>query len=282
MSMCSIQRRTRRNKGGIFLLSLLCAVLFLSSGAVAQQLYLPAAPPANPADYGKVILDNYSSSGPGPVDFDHWLHRSKFTCRICHVDVGFAMQAKATGVSASTNRQGFHCGACHDGKRIFEGKPIFASCSDAVNDKQCERCHSVGKKDARKYSYSSYTAKFPKGIYGVDWEAAEKNGSVKPVDFLPGISIKRSNMQSRPDFSIKAGLEWVNPVIFSHEKHAIWNGCELCHPEIFPTTSKAEAKYTMFSNIEGHHCGACHLKVAFSLNNCVKCHQRAPTWVKGN
>jgi c(7)-type cytochrome triheme protein len=279
--MCSIQRRTKKSNGGIFLFSLLCGVLFLSSGASAQ-IYLPAAPPANPADYGKVILDNFSASGPGPVVFDHWLHRSKFTCRICHVDIGFAMQAKATGVRASTNREGFHCGACHDGKRVFEGKPIFASCSDAVNDKQCDRCHSKGKKDARKYAYGSFTAKFPKGIYGVDWEAAEKNGIVKPVDFLPGISIKKANIQSRADFSIKAGLEWVHPVTFSHEKHAIWNGCELCHPEIFPTTSRADAKYTMFSNIEGHHCGACHLKVAFSLNNCVKCHQRAPTWVKAN
>jgi c(7)-type cytochrome triheme protein len=138
----------------------------------------------------------------------------------------------------------------------------------------------VGKKDARKYSYSSYTAKFPKGIYGVDWEAAEKNGSVKPVDFLPGISIKKGNIQSRADFSIKAGLEWVNPVIFSHEKHAIWNGCELCHPEIFPTARKETVTYSMFSNIDGRYCGACHGKVAFPLNDCSGCHPRGPSWAQ--
>jgi len=31
------------------------------------------------------------------------------------------MQANATAITTSTNREGFHCGACHDGKRVFEG-----------------------------------------------------------------------------------------------------------------------------------------------------------------
>jgi c(7)-type cytochrome triheme protein len=272
----------RKNNRSMLVVALLCGVFVLTNVAWAQ-IYLPAAPPSNPADFGKVILDNYASTlGPGPVVFDHWLHRSKFTCRLCHVDIGFAMQAKATGVRAATNHEGFHCGACHDGKRVFNGKTIFASCSDDVGSAECDRCHSVGKKDVRKYSYGPFTAKFPKGLYGVDWEAAEKAGMVKPVDFLPGISIKKTPIQSRPDFTIKAGLTWVHPVHFSHEKHAIWNGCELCHPEIFPTISKAEAQNTMFSNIEGHHCGACHEKVAFPLNNCIKCHPRAPAWATAN
>jgi hypothetical protein len=28
--------------------------------------------------------------------FRHWLHRSKYTCRLCHVDIGFAMEAGGT------------------------------------------------------------------------------------------------------------------------------------------------------------------------------------------
>ena len=88
----------------------------------SAQIYLPQRPP-EPSEYGKVILDNYSSAGPGPVVFDHWLHRSMFTCRVCHVDVGFAMEAKATGINASSNREGFYCGACHDGKKLFREKP---------------------------------------------------------------------------------------------------------------------------------------------------------------
>jgi c(7)-type cytochrome triheme protein len=268
----------RRNSFGLSLLLLACAISFLTAIASAQ-IYLPPAPPAQPSDYGKVILDNYASKGPGAVVFDHWLHRSKFTCRLCHVDIGFAMQAKATGVSAETNRQGFHCGACHDGKRVFDGKPIFASCADAPGP-QCARCHSLGKKGVRKYEYKSFTAALPKSSYGIDWLAAEHTGAVKPVDFLEGITVKQKPMQSREDFTIKAGLAWVHPVVFSHEKHSVWNGCELCHPEIFATAQKSAVQYTMFSNVEGHHCGACHLKVAFPLNNCSMCHPRGPSWAQ--
>jgi c(7)-type cytochrome triheme protein len=244
----------------------------------SAQIYLPAPPPQQPSDYGKVILDKHSSNGPGTVVFDHWLHRSKFTCRLCHVDIGFAMQAQATGITASTNREGFHCGTCHDGKRVFEGKMIFASCADATSGMQCDRCHSLGKVGVRKYEYKAFTAKYPKGIYGVDWEVAERSGIINPVDFLEGLSIRKTPLQSREDFSVKAGYSWVHPIAFSHEKHVVWNGCEVCHPDIFPTTKKGTVHYSMFLNIEGRFCGACHGKVAFPLNNCQRCHSAAPMW----
>ncbi len=214
----------------------------------------------------------------GPVVFDHWLHRSMFTCRVCHVDVGFAMQAKATGISASTNRAGFHCGACHDGKRSFEGKTIFAACSDAAPGKQCAPCHSSVKKDARKYEYKQFTAKFPKDIYGVNWEEAEKSGVIHPIDFVEGLSVKKTPMSSREDFTVKPAYSWVRPILFSHEKHCLWNGCELCHPEIFPAAKKGTIRYSMFANIEGRYCGACHGRVAFPLNNCRNCHPGGPLW----
>lgn len=119
MPTYSIRKGTRRNEHGLSLLVLACGILLLGNIAFAQ-IYLPKPPP-EPAEYGKVILDSHATAGPGAVVFDHWLHRSMFTCRVCHVDIGFAMETKATGVSASTNREGFHCGACHDGKRLFEG-----------------------------------------------------------------------------------------------------------------------------------------------------------------
>jgi c(7)-type cytochrome triheme protein len=281
MLMCSIRKEMKRNERGPLLLVLACGVLFLGNIASAQ-VYLPAAPPEQPSEYGKVILDSYSSAGgPGSVVFDHWLHRSKFTCRLCHVDIGFAMQAKATGITADTNRKGFHCGACHDGKKSYDGKTIFASCSDAANG-ECARCHSLGKKGVRKYEYNAYTAKFPKGIYGVDWEAAERVGVIHPADFLEGLSVKRAPLQSREDFSVKAHYSWVSDIGFSHKKHSVWNGCEVCHPDIFPTTQKGTIHYSMFWNIEGRYCGACHGKVAFPLNNCQRCHPRAPIWATQN
>jgi c(7)-type cytochrome triheme protein len=272
-----MQKGKRRSECGLLLFMAACGILLLAYLASAQ-IYLPKPAP-EPSEYGKVILDRYSATGPGAVVFDHWLHRSKFTCRVCHVDVGFAMEAKATGINASTNREGFHCGACHDGKRVFEGKTLFPACSDAAHDKQCDRCHSLGKKGVRKYEYKEFTAKFPKGIYGVNWEVAEKSGVIKPVDFIDGLSVKKAPMKNREDFAVQANYSWVHPIEFSHEKHSIWNGCELCHPEIFPTARKGTVSYSMFSNIEGRYCGACHGKVAFPLNNCQGCHAKAPAWV---
>jgi c(7)-type cytochrome triheme protein len=281
--MCSSQKRkTTRSERERLLYALICAVFFLAgSGPGLAQIYLPQPPPEQPSDYGKVIIGKTSSTtGPGPVVFDHWLHRAKFTCRLCHVDIGFAMQANATGITATTNRQGFHCGACHDGKRVIDKKTVFASCSENTNSKDCNRCHSLGKKDVRKYTYKAYTAKLPKGLYGVDWRIAEGKGKIKPIDFLEGISVKKTPILTRPDFSIKAALPWVHPIVFSHERHAIWNGCELCHPEIFPTAPKETVRDSMFLNTEGRYCGACHGRVAFPLNNCNTCHANAPTWVR--
>lgn len=265
------------NKCECLLLVLVWGIL-LAGNIASAQIYLPDHPPA-PSEYGKVILDNYSATGPGAVVFDHWLHRSMFTCRLCHVDVGFAMQAKATGIRANTNREGFHCGACHDGKKLFQGKVIFAACSDSANDHECNRCHSFGKNGVRKYEYKEFTAKFPKGVYGVNWEEAQRSGVIKPVEFIEGLSVKKAPMKSQNDFTVEAGYSWVHPILFSHEKHAIWNGCEVCHPEIFPIAPKGTIGYSMFLNIEGRYCGACHGKVAFPLNHCQGCHSRAPHWV---
>src|SRR3990172_11845730 len=81
-------------------------------------------------DYGKVVLNNYSEkAGLAPVVFDHWLHRARFTCRLCHVDIGFAMKAGGTDIKAVDNVNGYYCGTCHNGTSIFEGKQVFASCS---------------------------------------------------------------------------------------------------------------------------------------------------------
>jgi c(7)-type cytochrome triheme protein len=161
---------------------------------------------------------------------------------------------------------------------VFNGKTIFAACSDTANGKQCDRCHSLGKKGVRKYEYNKFTAKFPKSFYGVNWEAAETSGVIKPVDFVEGLSAKTAKMENRKDFSIEAGYSWVHPIGFSHEKHSVWNGCELCHPEIFPAGKKGTIRHSMFSNIEGRYCGACHGKVAFPLNNCQRCHAKGPSW----
>ena len=223
--------------------------------------------------YGRVVLDSYSTkAGLAPVVFDHWLHRSKFTCRLCHVDIGFAMKAKATGIQASTNQQGYYCGACHDGKRSFGGETLFAACSESLPNKQCARCHSAND-SSRKRDFESFTAKFPKNAYGIDWEEAEATSLIKPIDTLEGVSMAKLTMKNPEDFSIRARVTWASDIIFSHKKHNTWNGCESCHPDIFPATKKAGNRYTMFHIEAGQYCGVCHGKVAFAIQACSGCHK---------
>jgi c(7)-type cytochrome triheme protein len=231
-----------------------------------------------PSEYGRVIIKNYSKrAGLAPVVFEHWVHRSRFTCRLCHVDIGFAMEAGGTGISAAKNREGLYCGSCHNGKRRIGDKTIFAACSEGASKEEsvrCDRCHSLGKKVAREYDFATFTAKLPKAAFGnkINWEAAEEQGLIKPIDFLEGVSIQRSAMKAQKDFSIEIKASWMGKVLFSHKKHAVWNGCEVCHPEIFPAVKKGATKYTMFQIVNGQYCGVCHDKVAFSLQDCQRCH----------
>jgi len=52
-----------------------------------------------PYEFGRVVINNYSeASHLSPVVFDHWLHRAKFTCSLCHVDIGFAMMTELTDI----------------------------------------------------------------------------------------------------------------------------------------------------------------------------------------
>jgi c(7)-type cytochrome triheme protein len=234
-----------------------------------------------PQTYGRVIIGNHSAgAGLAPVVFDHWLHRARYTCRLCHVDIGFSMKAGATNITAATNRQGFHCGACHDGKRRYDGKIIFASCTESPVGKEalCDRCHAWRKNIAHENDFKAFAEKLPKDVFGngISWEAAEKSGQVRPLDFLEGVSLKRPALKAQKDVSIEANVTWISDVVFSHKKHAVWNGCEVCHPDIFPI-KRGEKKYTMLEIDEGEYCGVCHGKVAFPLASCEKCHTR-PTF----
>jgi c(7)-type cytochrome triheme protein len=236
---------------------------------------------ALPHEYGNVILNNYSEkAGMAPVEFSHWLHRGMYTCRLCHVDLAFAMKADASNIKAADNKRGFYCGACHNGKRVHRTKPIFPSCQLHYTQEEavtCERCHSVGRNVKREYDFYLFTEKFPKERFGngIDWEKAASDGLIKPVDFIEGVSIKRNPMIVQKDFSLNAKVEGMQDIIYSHAKHTVWSGCEGCHPEIFVGVKKGLTKYSMEEIYQGRYCGACHLKVAFPLLDCQRCHTKA-------
>jgi c(7)-type cytochrome triheme protein len=131
----------------------------------------------------------------------------------------------------------------------------------------------VGKKIRKEYDYVLFTEKLPRKGIGrlIDWEDAEARGLIQPIDFLPGVSVKRPPLTAQKDFSILS-RGWMSDIIFSHKKHALWNGCEVCHPDIFPSVKKGKLKYSMFQICDGQYCGVCHDHVAFPLNDCQRCH----------
>jgi c(7)-type cytochrome triheme protein len=232
-----------------------------------------------PQEYGRVILSNQAKKAKvAPVVFDHWLHRAKYTCRACHVDIGFAMVAGGTDVRAADNAKGMYCGACHNDRTRSDGAGrVFAACSPGASPDlpACTRCHSVGAAPRRAYDFATFTKDLPKERFGsgVDWEQAENRRLIRPADFVEGVSIRRASISPQKDFALGAKLEGMPDIVFSHAKHTIWSGCEGCHPEIF-VVKKGATKYSMVDIFQGKYCGACHVTVAFPTTDCQRCHSK--------
>jgi c(7)-type cytochrome triheme protein len=233
-----------------------------------------------PQEFGRVVLANQAKKARmGPVVFDHWLHRAKYTCRVCHVDVGFAMKAGGTDIRAADNASGMYCGACHnDRSKADGGGRIFASCKvPAPSDvAACGRCHAVNGEPRHEIEFAAFTKDLPRGRFGngVDWEVAEQKRLVKLVDYIEGLSVRRPALPVQKDFALNPKLLGMPEIIFSHAKHTVWSGCEGCHPEIFTGVKRGTTKYSMVEIFDGKFCGACHVSVAFPLTDCQRCHSK--------
>jgi len=236
--------------------------------------------PKRPYEYGMVTIDNFSTkAGIAPVVFDHWRHRSKFTCRLCHLDITFAMKAKGTKIKGLNNMKGYYCGSCHDGKMKFNDKIVFAACADDVTGeeaKRCEKCHLIEPNPNNESDFWAFSENLPKEKMGngIDWEKAEEMGLIKPIDFLDGHSKKKKIRKIEEAFPLKSKNKSLPDILFSHKKHTVWNGCDVCHPEIFVGIKKGSTKYTMLEIFDARYCGVCHSSVAFPLMDCQRCHTK--------
>jgi len=245
----------------------------LSVNAVFAETFGTKKREPKPDEYGTLIINNYSEKNRiAPVVFSHWLHRSSYTCRLCHVDLGFAMEHGATLIMEQDNQNGLYCGACHNGKIAFS---VSSQHRDAKHDSNCDRCHSLGKDIEPQHDFYEFVKGFPRSRFGnrVDWLKAEELGLVHLTDYLEGISIKRSDLTVPHDIVLNAEYLEMPDIIFSHEKHAVWNGCELCHPQVF-AIKKGSTTFEMQEIFDGKYCGACHGKVAFTNMDCQLCHAK--------
>jgi len=83
------------------------------------------------AEYGDVVLNNYSSgAGIRPVIFPHWFHRIRFSCKTCHSDLGFQMKAGGNKINMLKIVNGEYCGVCHNGQMAWSVE-------------NCDLCHSA-------------------------------------------------------------------------------------------------------------------------------------------
>ena len=259
------------------LIAMVC-ILVMAGFAAAQPGTKKKKP--KPYDYGKVTINNFSSkSGMAPAEFNHWSHRSKFTCRLCHVDIGFAMRARETQIKAEDNIKGYFCGTCHNDVMTVDGRKVFAACAkepSRTDIKRCEKCHVTTPDASRTAAFQELADRLPRerGGNGINWELAEERGLIKLTDHIEGVSIKRPQMAAQKDFSISSKVAGMPEIIFSHKKHTVWNGCEVCHPEIFVGVKKGATRYSMIELFEGKYCGVCHDTVAFPQTDCQRCHAK--------
>ena len=108
-------------------------------------------PLPSPEEYGNIIIDRTSrNNNVKPVSFSHWLHRTKYTCRVCHFELGFEFNVNATDITEEDNKNGLFCGACHDGKIAF-----------GHSAENCEKCHN-GDISYGSEKFSELRSKLPK------------------------------------------------------------------------------------------------------------------------
>jgi c(7)-type cytochrome triheme protein len=245
------------------LLIVVTALLSLESAFSHGDLKLPPLPA--PEDYGDVLMNRLSAEKEGviPVVFPHWVHRMKYTCRVCHDELEFALKANDTGVVCGNGEvKDKYCTICHNGKIAFAPK--------GDEGDNCKQCHNANASPNREKFFalqkSLPTAKFGNEI---DWVKALDNGLIKPKaslsDGYQAIGMDKT-------LTLAAEMSGIPPAVFPHKAHVQWLDCSNCHPDIFNIKKKTTKHFSMSRILNGEFCGVCHLRIAFPLDECKKCH----------
>jgi c(7)-type cytochrome triheme protein len=251
--------------------SVLGLLLAMSSGGSAMDRselakVLKTIPPNGPfARYGNVTMRTRAKqAGMDPVIFPHWVHRARYTCRVCHLELNFGMKRGDTGITRAQYVKGKFCGVCHNGETAFGVQAA---------DAQCHRCHMKDAKELDK-RFEEFSEGLPLASFGngIDWATAYNDGSIRPINSIKDeISVPFPEKLKQP---LKLGSASPrSDVNFSHKDHFAELDCSSCHPDIFNIKLKSTVAFTMDTNIYGNFCGACHMLVAFPMNDCKRCHK---------
>ena len=158
----------------LFWVVVFIAVMVLLDGGTVNALehqeldkILKSTPPNGPFwKYGTVIMRrNSRKAGMKPVVFAHWSHRANYTCRVCHLELGFSMRSGETGITREQYLSGKFCGACHDGKTAFTVKDGPQA--------GCAKCHMENPR-LMEAALEKFAASMPQATFGngIDWSKA--------------------------------------------------------------------------------------------------------------
>ena len=102
----------------------------------------------------------------------------------------------------------------------------------------------------------------------VDWVTALRTGTIEPRATVDGNGPPMAEL----DFTIVMAQTREMPYVrFPHKAHTEWLDCSNCHPAIFVPRVGANP-VSMGAILRGEYCGRCHGRVAFSVDECERCH----------
>jgi len=236
----------------------------LLAGLAFGEGMLNLPPQPAPEYYGDVLLNRTPKEKEvAPVYFSHWVHRVKYTCRVCHYELEFSMKSNDTAIVCDKGRMGGKfCAACHDGKVTFGPKE--------EGKETCDKCHNTSGSPNTKV-FQELQNRLPKDRFGneIDWSKALDEMRITPLDSLSGGTRGIVNIKV---FTLKAEMSGIPSAVFPHKTHEQWLDCSSCHPELFNIKKKTTQSLRMSNMIRGESCAVCHLRVAFPLDDCRKCH----------
>ncbi|MDA8173318.1 MAG: hypothetical protein M0018_01865 [Nitrospiraceae bacterium] len=239
-----------------FLAAMFTVCLLPAAALGGSNDYFSFPPEPAPWSYGNVIINTMSPDAK-PVTFSHWVHRIRYTCRVCHFELNFSFTKGGTGMTMEGIVEGKYCGVCHNGTAAF-------------GPENCNRCHDGGKGPSKE-EFDKLTRDFPKAGHGnhIDWTEAVRHRLIKPVHFLHD-----RPPRGFPTRNLVLQAEWsgVPPAIFPHTIHRFWLDCNNCHPDPFNIKKKGTPGSNMMAYLNGKFCGVCHGKVSFPLQDCRRCH----------
>ena len=239
---------------------IVCAIVVFFTQPVWSRGFYALLPMAPPEDYGNILINRTSEQGKVlPVAFSHWTHRLNYTCEVCHTELEISMKVNSTEMSHEELKKGRYCGACHNGTNTFS------------HQQNCSKCHNGDKSHVNeKYVYFGKKP-FPTTEYGngIDWSQSLQRGLIFPRRYLkeesPVLNFDRT-------VELTAEMRGIPPAYFPHKSHLDWMGCDMCHPDVFNIKKKGTENFSMSEILKGRFCGACHLNVAFPIDDCNRCH----------